>query len=428
MRRDSPNSRSGSVGSGDRERARLAAVARYQILDTPPDGAFDRIAALAANHFDVPIALVTVVDEDRIWFKSRHGIDVEEIGRDPGLCASCILQEDAWIVENATTDPRTLSNPLVAGELGLQFYAGAPLRTSDGHNLGTLCVIDHEPREFGANETARLEDMAEIVMDGLELRLAALQAISEEQQRRLESDAVAEALRRSLLPTRLPTIPGADVAAMLMPASRSLVGGDFYDCFTLSQDRWALVIGDVAGKGPEAAAVTAMVRHAARSASVEGHGPAEVLQSVNRVLLSARKENDDRFATLIFVELTQGSGGFVARIARAGHPPELLATGAELRTGLVEPGPLLGAFPAVDFDCASIELGPNDVLLLHTDGLSDARTGSGFLGSAGIADTVNCHRQSSASEIVDAMGEVVERVDVRDDVAVLVWKCWALQD
>ena len=157
----------------DTERQRLEAVRRYDVLDTPPDGAFERITRLASRLLRTPIAIVSIVDHDRIWFKSRYGLDVDEIGRDPGLCASAILQDEPWVIEDARRDPRSLSNPLVAGEFGLQFYAGAPLRTHDGHNLGTMCVIDREPRQFGARDRQTLEDLAAIVMDELELRLAA---------------------------------------------------------------------------------------------------------------------------------------------------------------------------------------------------------------------------------------------------------------
>ena len=155
----------------ENEEQRLAAVRRYNILDTPPDGAFDRVTSLAARIFSVPTAIVSVVDHDRIWFKSHHGTDVEQLDRDPGLCASAILQDDPWIIEDAPTDPRALSNPLVAGEFGLKFYAGVPLRTRDGYNLGTLCILDTASREFTPEETGMLEDLAGIVMNDLELRL-----------------------------------------------------------------------------------------------------------------------------------------------------------------------------------------------------------------------------------------------------------------
>ena len=153
------------------EAGRLEAFHRYQILDTPQDGAFDRITALAARLFSVPIAIVSVVVHDRIWFKSHHGVDVGHVDREPGLCASAILQDEPWIIQDARADTRALANPLVAGELGLQFYAGIPLRTRDGYNLGTLCIIDRQPRTLSDQDIATLEDLAAIVMNDLEQRL-----------------------------------------------------------------------------------------------------------------------------------------------------------------------------------------------------------------------------------------------------------------
>lgn len=152
------------------EAGRMEAVLRYDLLDTPPDGTFDRITAVAARVFEVPFAIVSVVDTDRIWFKSRHGVDAEQLGRDPGLCASAILHDEPWIVEDARADPRALANPLVAGDFGMQFYAGVPLTTRDGFNLGTLCVMDVKPRTVTADEIATLEDLAAMVMRELDLR------------------------------------------------------------------------------------------------------------------------------------------------------------------------------------------------------------------------------------------------------------------
>ncbi len=160
------------------ETQRLAAVRRYDILDTPPDGAFDRVTAIAAKLFNVPISIVSIVDHDRIWFKSHHGLSVAEIGRDPGLCASAILGDGPHVLPDARRDPHALANPLVAGEFGLRFYAGVPLRTHDGFNLGTLCVIDKEPREIGVDEITLLRELASIVMDQMELRLSARAAVS----------------------------------------------------------------------------------------------------------------------------------------------------------------------------------------------------------------------------------------------------------
>lgn len=166
--------------SVEAEAARLAALRRYDILDTPPDGSFDRITALAASLFEVPISIISLVDTDRVWFKSHHGLEgVKQIGKEPGLCASAIVQDQAWILENAATDVRSLANPLVAGEFGRRFYAGVPLTTTDGFKLGTLCVIDREPRPITEGQINQLRHLASVVMDQMELRLAARKAVAE---------------------------------------------------------------------------------------------------------------------------------------------------------------------------------------------------------------------------------------------------------
>ena len=161
------------------EPERMRAVRRYDILDTPPDGAFDRITALAARRFGVPISIISIVDEDRIWFKSHHGVPVSEIGRDPGLCASAILSDVPHILNDASIDPRSLANPLVAGEFGLRFYAGVPLTTSDGYNLGTLCIIDREARPIDQVQIQDLKDLASVVMDRIEMQLSARRAVGQ---------------------------------------------------------------------------------------------------------------------------------------------------------------------------------------------------------------------------------------------------------
>ena len=178
------------------EAERLRAVRRYDILDTPPDGAFDRITELASSLFGVPISIVSIVDTDRIWFKSHHGVEAEEIPRDPGLCSSAILADDIYVVEDALTDPRTLANPLVAGALGLRFYAAQPLVTAEGHRLGTLCLIDREPRQLSEKEAAILQTLAATVMDSLELRLAAIRVVRLEEEKRYVIEASAEHFRR----------------------------------------------------------------------------------------------------------------------------------------------------------------------------------------------------------------------------------------
>ncbi len=163
------------------ENKRLENLLKYEILDTPQDGYFDEITSLATKIFNVPIAIITLVDTNRIWFKSSYGLDVEEIPKSPGLCSSAIMSDEIYLVEDARKDPRTLSNPLVAGIMGLQFYAAAPLKSSDGYNLGTICIIDKEPRSLDSEESAILRQLARIVMGQFELKLQARVMVREMQ-------------------------------------------------------------------------------------------------------------------------------------------------------------------------------------------------------------------------------------------------------
>ena len=160
---------------------RLANLYKYEILDTT-DGDFDEILSLAAKIFNVPVAIITLVDNDRIWFKSSYGLEIEQIPRDPGLCSSAIMSDEIYIVEDARADPRTLVNPLVAGSMGLQFYAAAPLKSLNGFKLGTFCIIDKNPRQLNAKETSMLLQLARIVMDKFELKLQTRILIKEMQQ------------------------------------------------------------------------------------------------------------------------------------------------------------------------------------------------------------------------------------------------------
>lgn len=165
-----------------REKDRIANLKKYEVLDTPADGAFDKLTGLAAELLEMPIAIVSLVDSDRIWFKSRHGLDVQQIDKAPGLCASAILSDDLYLVEDAKKDVRTLANPLVAGEFGLRFYAAVPLATREGYNLGTFCIIDKKPRRLSAKKKKILQDLADLVMVQMELRLEARTAIRNKHQ------------------------------------------------------------------------------------------------------------------------------------------------------------------------------------------------------------------------------------------------------
>ena len=158
----------------ENEAGRLDALRRYDILDTPPEPAFDRITALAARLFTVPIAVISLVDESRLWFKSCYGVEQQDIPRENSFCGCTVLSNQVLVVPDAHQDNRFVNSPLVQGELGLRFYAGAPLVTQDGFSIGTLCLIDTQPRAtFSPDQQSVLSDLAAMVMDELDLRLTA---------------------------------------------------------------------------------------------------------------------------------------------------------------------------------------------------------------------------------------------------------------
>ena len=155
----------------DSEAERLTRLKALQILDTPAQKSFDNVAAIAAQMFNVPIALVSFVDSDRVWFKANVGMeDTTEVSRGVSLCSLVILNEDITVFKNAPTEPCLLANPLVAGEFGLQFYAGAPIKTPDGYTVGSICVVDKEPRDFSDADSRVLKHLAAIVEDEIQNR------------------------------------------------------------------------------------------------------------------------------------------------------------------------------------------------------------------------------------------------------------------
>jgi GAF domain-containing protein len=154
----------------DNETQRLAALREYHILDTAAEQTYDDITALAAYLCDVPIAMISLVDESRQWFKSKLGWNQQETPRDVAFCAHAILQSEPLIVRDALKDPRFADNALVTRAPHIRFYAGFPLTTPEGFALGTLCVIDRKPRQISAEQKLAMQALARQVMALLELR------------------------------------------------------------------------------------------------------------------------------------------------------------------------------------------------------------------------------------------------------------------
>ena len=185
--------------------ARVRALQKYAILDSEPEQAFDDLTFLASYVCKTPIALISLIDEDRQWFKAKVGISATETSRDIAFCSTAIQQADVLVVPDAMQDERFCRNPLVVSEPKIRFYAGAPLVNEDGYALGTLCVIDRAPRELGADQELALKALSRLVLMQMEFRrnlILLKEALSdrtrEEHERERELKKVQDTLMRVL--------------------------------------------------------------------------------------------------------------------------------------------------------------------------------------------------------------------------------------
>ncbi len=154
----------------DNDAERLAALYALLMLDTPPEERFDKLVSFAAAEFDVPIALLTLVDQDRQWFKSQLGLSACETSRDVSFCGHAILKPEIMVIPDALADERFADNPLVTGDPFVRFYAGAPLIMPSGHALGTLCIIDTRPRQMDQIELAIFSTLRDLAVQELSTR------------------------------------------------------------------------------------------------------------------------------------------------------------------------------------------------------------------------------------------------------------------
>jgi serine phosphatase RsbU (regulator of sigma subunit) len=295
-------------------------------------------------------------------------------------------------------------------------WLAVPLTASDGSNLGIIQLSDRVEGEFTADDESILVQLAEIASAGLN------RAVLYEDRAQ-----VAQALQMSLLPPVLPTIPGVDLDARY-EAGTEAVGGDFYDVFPLRGRSWGIVVGDVRGKGPAAAAMTALARHSTRTASILKRRPSQVLQVVNDALLD--NDEPERFCTAAFLKLTPSRSGVAVELASGGHPPIVIARASGETEEIQPTGPLVGLLPSISLKDAQVSLGPDDVLVVYTDGITEARRDGELFGIDRVKELVSNYRQYSADriahELVVAAKEYSDQTHDADDAAVVVIKAAGL--
>ncbi len=237
----------------------------------------------------------------------------------------------------------------------------------------------------------------------------------ERDRARARSEAISETLQRGILPSALAEIPGCEVAARFVPNS-GLVGGDFYDAFQTGPGSWALIIGDVSGKGVPAAALTSMARWTLRSLLEWGASPAEALRMLNDTIL--RQDLDRRFVTAACIQLSETSGGLEATVACAGHPPPVLVPAQGPPRALTSTGTLLGVLPSIDLQPVQARLGEGDGIIAYTDGVTDQGPDEVLPPERALADRPP---DAGAEQLVDIL-EALSRSAAgpyRDDLAIL---------
>ena len=265
--------------------------------------------------------------------------------------------------------------------------------------------------------------LAALVVDELEVRLAARRVVSSEAALRREADELSAALQFALLPPHLPRIPGIDMAVRYQPAAGAQIGGDFYDAFPLSRRSWGIVMGDVCGKGPRAASITAAARYALRAAAVDHDMPSDVLTVLNEALLigTDHDHDDTRFWICIYTRLRPHGRDFNVTVASGGHPlPYLLRADGSVES-IGGYGSLVGFVPDASFQDRTARLRRGDTLVLYTDGVTEAMADGHLLGSDGLAQILSSCKGRSAAEIVDRITNAVlqGQQPQRDDLAVL---------
>lgn len=369
---------------------RLRAVARTGLADPAPDVTFDELAHAAASLLDAPHAFFTIVDAEHSWFKGAAGLP-EGADRctavDDSFCRHVISSDRAVIVDDARTDPRIDGQPVLDGH-EVVAWAGFPVRDDDGNVLGTFCVVDRVPRQWTAPQLEALGVMAQSAADQVKLRSAlrserkaranAESAWLEAEAARLQLEAarrreheVVNLIQRSLLPSRLPEVPGLETAVRFDASNDAAdIGGDWYDVIRLGGEDAALVIGDVCGHDVGAVAVMAQVRHYLHVVALRQADPVAALAELDGLML---EQDFDRFATVGYL-VWHDAGGRI-RYVSAGHPPPLVVR-PDGTTELLEDGrrpPVnIGLAAPADLRPGEARLGPGDVLVLYTDGLFEA--------------------------------------------------------
>ncbi|RQX15410.1 serine/threonine protein phosphatase [Micromonospora ureilytica] len=427
--------------------ARVSAVYRTGLLDTGPDVAFDRLTGLAATLLGTPFAFVTLVDETRSFWKSCIGVSSTDLADrqntvQQSFCRYVIESDAELIVDDARADPRTADNPSIE-LMGVAAWAGFPVRSPDGHVLGTFCAVDTSTRHWTPHDIEVLKTLALAAAGEIALREAvedaetatihaqaattrANAATADARAAANQAQQLADTLQESLLPPHLPQVPGVEIAVRYRRGAGGTaeVLGDFYDVFPSARDTWAVVVGDVCGKGPQAAKTTALARYTLRATAGRFITPSRNLATLNTTV-RAWQTKDPRFLTAAYATLRLHPKGISAQISCAGHEPALIRRA----DGRVEPfghhGVAIGLIDHPVLRDKRTVLRPGDSLILYTDGVTEGRRADSrdLFGVERLYELLADNKATSAGQLVDAIDNAVSTFTaghVHDDTVILV--------
>jgi len=414
-----------------READRLKDLHSLNLLDTKPEFRFDRITRLAADFFQIPTAYIAFIDSDRQWFKSRVGLCHTETARDLSFCQYTIHHNEPFIIPDTHLHPVGRTHPLVMNEPYVRFYAGVPLAGPRGEKIGTFCLVDTVPREFGDEEVESLVAFAGLVEREINLGeiiqiqndlLDTRQQLVETQKKLDREFSDAAKYVRLMLP---PPLTGEEIVDWQFHPSTHL-GGDGLGYRRINDDQLAFYVLDVTGHGLGSAllAVTALelLRNRNPASQLNFSSPAAVIDRLNRSF--QMKDHAGKFFSVWY--------GVYSRSARtltyvnAGHPPALLLTRQEgaLQLSRTAPGAsVLGIMPEIHAPETTIPFSPTSELYLFTDGLYELLDPEGGRGSYDEFLTYLQKQVDQGQPVWDAMlqwlGHARDRKRIDDDVSLL---------
>jgi sigma-B regulation protein RsbU (phosphoserine phosphatase) len=411
----------GLVPADALEPPELAAPRPAGLPDARAEVPFDHVARLAAMVLGTPSASVTVAGERPSAARiSGDALDVADqlSPVEHWLCQYVIDSAAELVIDDIRLDPRAVAwRP--AGTARVIAWAGFPVRGPDGHVVGALCVADHVPRHWAAGDVEVLGTLSHIASGEVALQVALHDGA--------ERAALARTLQESLLPPRLPGIPGLQVAARHVAGGRGTeVLGDFYDVFPSVRGNWGIVVGDVCGKGVPAAKSTALARYTVRAEAHREIRPRLILAALNQALLEWLTD-DPRFLTAIYATVRPTLAGASVQISSAGHPLALVRRADGRVQAFGRPGTLLGIFPDPELHDSRKLLRAGDSLILFTDGVTEARSriDRDLYGDERLRDLIAGLGDMSAARTADAVQQSVlaySGADISDDAVALVLK------